>query len=396
MKTTRLARRMESLGTETAFEVLNRARQLEAQGRSVIHLEIGEPDFPTPPNVQQAAVKAMRDGFTHYVSPQGIPQVREAIAEYIGKTRNIEVHPDEVVVVPGGKPIMYFLMTALLEQGDEVIYPDPGFPIYESMARFLGARRVPIALREDLEFRMDIAEVEAAITDRTRLIVVNSPHNPTGGVMTQQDVQRLARALADRDVLVLSDEIYSRILFEGSHYSIASEPGMRERTVILDGFSKTYAMTGWRLGYGVMPRDLAVAISRLLVNSVSCTSAFSQMAGIEALRGDQSAVDAMIEEFRRRRDFFVKRANEIPGVRCLLPHGAFYTFPSVTGIGYSSRELERRLLDEAGVAALAGTAFGAAGEGYLRFSVANSLENIAQALDRVHDWVRKNRRSSAA
>jgi len=386
----RLAARMSRLGTESAFEVLQRARALEAAGQSVIHLEIGEPDFPTPVNVQEAASKAIRDGYTHYVAPQGMPPLRETIAEYVGRTRGIAVHPDEVVVVPGGKPILYFVLTALLEEGDEVLYPDPGFPIYESVVRFLGARPVPVALREENDFRMDVGDIEAALTPRTRLLILNSPQNPTGSVMTAADMERLARLLADRDIVVLSDEIYSRILFDCDHVSLASQPGMQEKTVILDGFSKTYAMTGWRLGYGVMPRELARAVAQLMVNSNSCTAAFVQMAGVEALRGDQSPVEAMVAQFRRRRDLFVERVNRIPGFHCRLPRGAFYAFPSIKGTGFSSRELQDRLLTEAGVAALSGTAFGAAGEGYLRFSVANSIENIGEALDRIDAWVRRN------
>ncbi len=386
----RLATRMSRLGTESAFEVLVRARALEAEGRSVIHLEIGEPDFPTPANVQEAGIKAIRDGFTHYVAPQGMPQLRETIAGYVERTRGFAVHPEEVVVVPGGKPILYFVLTALLEEGDEVLYPDPGFPIYESVVRFLGARPVPVALREENDFRMDVSDIEAALTPRTRLLILNSPQNPTGSALTEADMQRLARLLAERDILVLSDEIYSRILFDTAHVSIASQPGMREKTIILDGFSKTYAMTGWRLGYGIMSRELAQAVALLMVNSNSCTAAFVQMAGVEALRGDQSPVEAMVAKFRERRDFFVERINRIPGFHCRLPHGAFYVFPNITGTGFNSLEVQNRLLNEAGVAALSGATFGAAGEGYLRFSVANSIENIAEALERIDAWAQKN------
>jgi aspartate/methionine/tyrosine aminotransferase len=301
------------------------------------------------------------------------------------------VHPDEVAIVPGGKPIMYFAMTALVEEGDEVIYPDPGFPIYESMIRFLGARPVPVRLREERQFRMDVDEVAALLNRHTRLVIINSPQNPTGAVMTQDDVRRLARALNGSDALVLSDEIYCRILFDAKHYSILSEPGMKERTILLDGFSKTYAMTGWRLGYGVMPRELARATAQLMVNSNSCTAAFTQLAGVEALRGDQTSVTKMVNEFRRRRDLMVDRLNQIAGFHCVLPQGAFYVFPNIRETGLSARELQNHLLEEAGVAALAGTAFGAGGEGYLRFSVANSVENIGVALERIATWINSRR-----
>ncbi len=382
-----LAEAMSRLGTEGAFEVLARARQLEAAGKSIIHLEIGEPDFPTPAPIQAAAAQALADGYTHYTPAQGLPALREAVAEYVSRTRRIAVEPEEVVIAPGLKPILYIVMTALLEPGDEVIYPDPGFPIYESLTHFLGAKAVPVQLREEASFAMTAEDVAAALTPRTRMLILNSPHNPTGGVLPRDEVQRLARLLAERDVVVFSDEAYSRIVFEGEHHSLISEPGMRECTVLLDGFSKTYAMTGWRLGYGVMPKALAQAATRLMININSCTAAFTQMAGVEALRGDQSAVEAMVGEFRRRRDACLAGIQTIPGFRCRPPHGAFYLFPNIEGTGYGARELQQALLQEAGVAVLAGTAFGANGEGFLRISVANSLENIEQAIERIRNWI---------
>jgi aspartate/methionine/tyrosine aminotransferase len=385
-----LARRMSRLGTETAFEVLNKARALERQGKSIIHLEIGEPDFDTPANVVEAAVDALHKGWTHYGPSAGLPELRQTIADYVSRTRGVKVSADEVVVVPGGKPIIFFTILALIDEGDEVIYPNPGFPIYESMIHYVGGRAVPIHLREDRDFSLDVDELAALITDRTRLIILNSPHNPTGGVIERRDVEQVAKVIGERNILVLSDEIYSRLLFEGEHFSIMSVPGMQERTILLDGFSKTYAMTGWRMGYGVMRADLAAHIARLMTNSNSCTASFTQMAGIEALRGDQSSVDHMCAEFKRRREVFVAGLNKIKGFSCRMPKGAFYVFPNITKTGWKSKPLADALLDQAGVAALSGTAFGDFGEGYLRFSVANSLENLQQALDRVDHWTKQN------
>ena len=385
-----LARRMSRLGTETAFEVLNKARALERQGKSIIHLEIGEPDFDTPANVVEAGVDALHKGWTHYGPAAGLPELRQTIADYVSSTRNVKVTPDEVVVVPGGKPIIFFTILALIDEGDEAIYPNPGFPIYESMIHYVGGKAVPMHLREDRDFSLDVNELAPLITDRTKLIILNSPHNPTGGVMQRKDVEQVAKVIGDRNILVLSDEIYSRLLFEGEHFSIMSVPGMQERTILLDGFSKTYAMTGWRMGYGVMRADLATHITRLMTNSNSCTASFTQMAGIEALRGDQASVDHMCAEFKRRRDIFVAGLNKIKGFSCRIPKGAFYVFPNITKTGWKSKPLADALLEQAGVAALSGTAFGAFGEGYLRFSVANSLENLQLALDRIDQWTRTN------
>jgi aspartate aminotransferase len=386
----RLAERMARLGTESAFEVLVRARELEARGKQIIHLEIGEPDFPTAPHIIEAAARALRDGWTHYGPPAGLPQLREAIAEDAGRRRGLRIDPAEVVVTPGGKPIMFFTILALVNRDDEVLYPNPGFPIYESMINFVGGRLVPYALPEEREFDVDVGEIINKLTDRTRLIILNSPQNPTGGVLSRASVASLAAALAGRDVFVLSDEIYNRLIYEGEHASITQFPGMKERTIILDGFSKTYAMTGWRLGYGIMRPDLAGQVARLMTNSNSCTAAFTQIAGVEALRGDQTCVDQIREEFRRRRGVIVEGLNRIPGFRCPMPHGAFYVFPNIYATGRNSRVLADALLNEAGVACLSGTAFGSWGEGYLRFSFANSVENIQKALERIEGWLTKN------
>src|SRR5271169_6513159 len=393
----RLASRMSRLGTETAFEVLNRARELEKQGKEIVHLEIGEPDFDTPANVIQAGVDALHKGWTHYGPSAGLPELRRAIADYVSRTRNVPVSSEEVVVVPGGKPIIFFTMLALIEAGDEVIYPNPGFPIYESMINYSLGTAIPIPLREERDFSVDVKELASLITDRTKLIVLNSPHNPTGGTLTRKDIFEIAEAIGDRNIMVLSDEIYSRLIYpdgdqEVEDFSIMSVPGFKERTILLDGFSKTYAMTGWRMGYGVMRPDLAVQIARLGTNSTSCTASFTQIAGIEALRGDQSSVDKMNAEFRHRRDVFVAGLNKIKGFSCRVPKGAFYTFPNITKAGWPSKKLADALLEQAGVACLSGTAFGQYGEGYLRFSVANSLENLNKALARIEDWVGKNLR----
>src|SRR6266853_1897104 len=386
----RLAKRIARLGTETAFEVLVKAKALEAKGRDIIHLEIGEPDFDTPPNIIDAGCNALHKGFTHYGPSAGLMELREVIARHVSETRRVNVTPDEVVVVPGGKPIIFFSILALAEDGDEIIYPNPGFPIYESMINYVGAKAVPIQLREELDFRLDVDELSGLINDRTKLIILNSPQNPTGGVLTEDDIAAIARTIGDRNIMVLSDEIYSQLIFEGEDHSIMSVDGMKERCILLDGFSKTYPMTGSRMGYGVMRADLATHISRLMTNSNSCTASFTQVAGIEALRGDQGSVDLMRLEFQRRRDMFVAGLNRIKRFSCRMPKGAFYVFPNVTATGWKSKLLADALLEEAGVACLSGTAFGAFGEGYLRFSVANSLENLNKALARIEDWAGKN------
>lgn len=386
----RLASRMSRLGTETAFEVLNKARALERQGKQIVHLEIGEPDFDTPANIVEAGVDALHKGWTHYGPSAGLPDLRQTIAEEISRSRGVPCSSDEVVVVPGGKPIIFFSILALVDTDDEVIYPNPGFPIYESMINYIGGRAVPIRLREDRDFRLDVNELSSLITDRTKLIIINSPQNPTGGVLSRRDIHDVAEAIGDRNIMVLSDEIYSRLIFEGEHYSIMAVPGFKDRTILLDGFSKTYAMTGWRMGYGVMRPDLAAHMTRLMTNSNSCTASFTQVAGIEAVRGDQSSVEKMRCEFQRRRDAFVAGLNKIKGFSCRLPKGAFYVFPNIQQTGWKSKKLADALLEEAGVACLSGTSFGDFGEGYLRFSVANSLENLNKALERIGQWTSKN------
>lgn len=383
----RLATRMSRLGTETAFEVLARAKALERTGRDIIHLEIGEPDFDTPAEIVEAAKKALEDGFTHYVPAAGIPEVREAVAEYISTSRGIEARPEEVVITPGAKPIIFFAILALADEGSEVIYPDPGFPVYESMIRCTGATPVPVPLLMDRQFAFDPDDLLDKVTDRTRLVILNSPQNPTGGVLPAADLERLAAGLADRDLMVLSDEVYSEMLYEGEHVSISRFPGMKERTLILDGWSKTYAMTGWRLGFGVMPTALAEHITKLQINSTSCAPAFCQIAGAAALRMDRGPVRTMMDEFQRRRDVIVNGLNSIPGFECLSPKGAFYVFPRITGTGMSAKELETKLLEEAGVAALAGEAFGAAGKGFLRFSYAASVAHLETAVDRIRTFM---------
>src|SRR3989440_3440113 len=385
-----LARRMARLGTETAFEVLVKARALEAKGRDIVHLEIGEPDFNTPGNIIEAATDALHNGFTHYGPSAGLPDLRETIARYVSETRGVNARPDQVVVVPGGKPIIFFTILALVEDGDEVIYPNPGFPIYESMINYVGAKPVPIRLREEMDFRLDVDELAGLINDRTKLIIINSPQNPTGGMLTKKDIDGIARAIGDGNIMVLSDEIYSRLIFEGEHHSIISIDGMKERCILLDGFSKTYAMTGWRMGYGVMRADLATHVARLMTNSNSCTASFTQVAGVAALQGPQESVAKMCAEFKKRRDVMVAGLNKIKRFSCRLPKGAFYVFPNIKQTGWASKKLADALLDDAGVAALSGTAFGDFGEGYLRFSVANSIENIEKALDRVGAWTDKN------
>jgi aspartate/methionine/tyrosine aminotransferase len=374
---------MHRMGTESAFEVAARARALEAQGHPMIHLEIGEPDFDTPTHIRQAACAALEAGYTHYGPATGLPELREALAAHIGAKRGLTVDPGCVVVTPGAKPIMFYAIMALCEPGDQVIYPNPGFPIYESMINFIGAEAVPLQLSERRQFRFDIEELEQLVSNRTRMIILNSPHNPTGGALTEGDLQRIAELAIEHDLVVLADEIYSDIIYQGEHHTILKFPGMIERTILLDGFSKTYAMTGWRLGYGLFPAPLIPHISRLIINSVSCTSTFSQKAAVAALTGPTDEVDAMVAAFGRRRDLIVGGLNQIPGLSCVWPEGAFYAFPNITGTGLDSRAYADLLMTEASVAVLPGTAFGAFGEGYIRISFANSEANLSEALRRI-------------
>jgi len=384
------ADRMKALETETAFEALAKAKALEKQGKDIVHLEIGEPDFDTPKNIKDAVTKALDAGYTHYTPSAGMPEVRQVIAEYISKTRKLDVKPEEVVITPGGKPIMFFSMLALVSSGDEVMYPNPGFPVYESLIKFVDAKPVPIPLKEENEFSFDPEYVKKKITNKTKMIILNSPENPTGGVIPREQLKVIADCMEDRDdVFVLSDEIYSRIIYEGKPESISQFPGMKEKTIILDGFSKTYAMTGWRLGYGVMRKDLAGKMAQLMTNSNSCTNVFVQLAGVEALKGPQTEPERMVAEFKKRREVIVDGLNEIKGITCTKPHGAFYAFPNITGTGMNSRKLGDHLLQNAGVAVLPGISFGQYGEGYLRLSFANSIENIKKALGRIEKSLKK-------
>lgn len=384
------AKRMDGLGTETAFEVLAKAKALEKQGRSIVHLEIGEPDFDTPSNIKEAAIKALKAGYTHYVPAAGIPELRTAIAEYLSKSRGVNVDPDEVVVTPGAKPIIFFSILACVEPGDEVLYPNPGFPIYESMVNFLGAKPVPMPLKEENDFAIDNDDTADKITKKTKMIILNSPGNPSGGVLTKDNLEAIADRIKGRDdILVLTDEVYSQIIYEGKHLSIASLPGMKDKTILLDGFSKTYAMTGWRLGYAAMRKDLAQKVTQLMINSNSCTCAFTQMAGVEALRGPQDEAKKFVEEFRKRREVIVNGLNKIKGITCKKPRGAFYVFPNVKSFRVESKKLADHILQDAGVAVLSGTAFGSYGEGYLRLSFANSVDNIKKAMDRISESVKK-------
>jgi len=381
-----LADRMARLGTESAFEVLARAKAIEAAGGKVIHLEIGEPDFPTPGHIVEAAVEALRAGQTHYVPAPGIPLLREGVAEFLERTGRMQVTPDRVIVTPGAKPIMFFTIMALCAEGDEVLYPDPGFPMYESITAFSGAVPVPVPLREGNEFRIDTGELEGLISERSKLLIINSPHNPCGSSLTREDCEAIAEIAQRHDLTVLSDEVYWAIRYgQQPHASVLDIDGMTDRTILLDGWSKTFAMTGWRLGFGVFPPALVEPVTRLVINSVSCTSAFSQYGAAAALTGPWEPVEQMVAEFRRRRDVIVAGLNDIPGVRCLEPQGAFYVFPNITGTGLTSAQLQAQLLQGAGVAALAGTAFGPCGEGFLRFSYANSVENIQAALDMIRE-----------
>lgn len=381
---TQLASRQAHLGTETAFETLARAKELERQGKSIIHLEIGEPDFDTPEHIRDAAKQALDDGFTHYGASAGQMELREAIARHQTARQGYEVSAENIIVTPGGKPVMFFTIMALVEQGVEVIYPNPGFPIYESMIEYMGGVAVPLQLNEETGYNANIDNLRSLITPRTKLLIVNSPNNPCGSVIPESDLEKIATMAVENDLVVLADEIYKDMYYNGQkHVSITKFPGMRERTVILDGFSKSYAMTGWRLGYGVFPDFLVEPITRLMTNSVSCTSVFSQMAAIAALEGPQDSVAAMMEEFTKRRDLVVAGLNSLPGMTCPVPKGAFYAFPNIRGTGMSSQEFADKALYEAGVALLAGTAFGEFGDGYIRISFANSQENLREAIERL-------------
>jgi aspartate/methionine/tyrosine aminotransferase len=374
------ATRMGRIGTETAFEALARARALEKQGRRILHFEIGEPDFPTPPHIVEAAKKALDAGYTHYVPAAGIPEVREAVCEYIQRTRGFKPTPDQVVIAPGAKPILFYTLLAACDKREQVIYQDPGFPIYESMIRYLGGKPVPVRLKQKDDFRMTPEDVVRKVTEKTKLIILNTPQNPTGAVSTEEDVKALSDLCHDKGIWLLSDEVYHKFLYEGKHFSPSVFDRCMERTVLMDGLSKTYAMTGWRLGFGVMPPDLAAKMTTLIINSVSCTSAFSQMAAKEALLGPQDSVDAMVAEFRRRRDVIVKGLNEVKGFRCPNPGGAFYVFPNVKALGKTSKQMEDQLLNQLGISCLAGTAFGKAGEGFLRFSYASPMDKIKEMI----------------
>ena len=384
------ASRINELQLEGAFSVLQKARALEAQGRHIIHLEIGEPDFDTPAHVIEAGKAALDAGWTHYGPTLGYEDFRQTIAAHVAETRGVSVSSSEVCVVPGGKPMIFFPILAIVEAGDEVILPNPSFPTYASAVRFAGATPVSIPLIEANDFSFDMQRLRDSITPKTKLLILNSPANPTGGIIPAEDIREIARLAHEYNFYVFSDEIYSRMYFEDAPRSILSEPGMKERTILLDGFSKTYAMTGWRLGYGVMPPSMISAMQKLLVNGISCTASMVQRAGLAALTGDQSPVDRMMAEFRERRTLFISMLNDIPGVNCRMPNGAFYAFPNITATGYSSEVLATRLLNEAGVASLEGTAFGEYGEGYLRFSYANSRENLAEAARRIHQWILAN------
>ncbi|MDZ7860200.1 MAG: pyridoxal phosphate-dependent aminotransferase [Candidatus Krumholzibacteriota bacterium] len=380
-----LAERMNRLGTETAFEVLSKANKMESEGREIIHLEIGEPDFDTPRNIIDAAIKALNDGFTHYGPSAGLPETRKVFADFISKDRGVDIGPENIVVTPGAKPILFFSILALVDAGDEVIYPNPGFPIYESVINFVGGKPVPIPLREEKEFSFDLDEMKDLVNEKTKLIILNSPHNPTGGSLTPDDMKGIAELAVEYDAWILSDEVYSKMVYDGDHVSIYDYPEVMDRTILLEGHSKTYAMTGWRLGYASMPEELAAQIAKIQTNSNSCTSTFIQKAGVEAVTGPQDESKKMMAEFKARRDMFVEGLNEIPGFKCLKPKGAFYVFPNITGTGKKSKEIEEYLLDEAGVAGLSGTSFGSYGEGYLRFSYANSQKNLKRALELIKE-----------
>lgn len=387
----RFAERTSKMGSEGAFEVLAKAKALEREGKDVYHFEIGEPDFDTPENIKKAAIDALNKGYTHYTPSTGLIEIRQAVANYISRTRGFDVKPEEVVVTAGAKPAIVYSILSLVEKGEEVIYPDPGYPIYNSAARMAEAKLVPLPLLEEKDFRFDLSDLEKRVTDKTRVIVINSPQNPTGGILTTDDFYGIRDIIGNKDIFILADEIYSRIVYEGEFVSITKVKELKDRTIIIDGFSKTYAMTGWRLGYGVGNPDIINMISKYVINNYSCATAFVQIAGIEALEGDQSAVDYMVKEFKERRDIIVQGLNEIEGVKCILPKGAFYVFPNVKSFGKSSKEIQNYLLTEHGIASLPGTSFGEYGEGYLRFSYATSKENIKKALIKLKEAFSKLR-----
>lgn len=380
-----------NLGTEKAFEVLSKCRKLEAEGKDIIHLQIGEPDFDTPPNIIEAGVNALRGGYTHYTPNSGILEVKESIVKYVKKYKNVDTNTDEVVIVPGGKPTMFFSILALVHPGDEVLCPNPGYPIYESLVRFCGGIPVPVPLIEKNDFRVDMEDLKSKINPKTKMLIINSPANPTGGIYTKEDIEQIADLIRGKGIFVLSDEIYDRMVYEGTPVSMATMEGMKDYTIILDGFSKTYAMTGWRLGFGIMHKEIAAKVERLMANSTSNTAAFSQIAGIEALEGTQEYVETMLNEFKKRRDFIVDGLNAIEGITCKKPQGAFYVFPNITGTGMDSETLADFLLEEANVAVLDGVSFGEYGEGHIRLSYANSIENIDKALKRIDEALKSRK-----
>ncbi|MBH52760.1 MAG: aspartate aminotransferase [Opitutaceae bacterium] len=384
-----LTNAVQQLGTESAFKVLAKAKQLESQGKDIVHLEIGQPDFPTPENICAVGKQAIDDGFTSYGPTCGHPDFRDIIAEHISRTRDIDVKGSQVVVTPGAKPVVFYAILSVVEPGDEVVYPDPGFPVYKSLIDYIGGKGVPLPLAEKNDFSFEIDELEARVNDKTKLLFLNSPQNPTGGILKKEDLEAIAAICDKHDVLILADEIYSELIYDDDFQSVTQFEGAKDRTVLLDGFSKTYSMTGWRLGYGVFPEWMVESVELLMVNSNSCTASFSQRAGIEALTGPQDSVVQMLQAFRNRRDFFIEGLNKIPGISCRVPKGAFYAFANVSDIPLHSKELEGRLLDEAGVACLAGDGFGEFGQGFLRFSYANSIENIGEALDRIERFLSK-------
>ena len=384
---------MSRLGTEGAFVVLAKARRLEAEGKRIVHLEIGEPDFATPDNIIEAGISALQNGYTHYTPASGILEARQAVAGFVSRTLKTDVDPAEVVLVPGSKNVLLFTLFACIEPGDEVILPDPAYPAYASQVNFIGAVPQLVTLREETGFRMDLDQLAELVTPKTRMLIINTPQNPTGGILTEEDVRFVCDLAQKHDLLVVSDEIYSQLVYGFTHVSPLSQPGMRERTVLMDGLSKSYAMTGWRLGYAVAPKALAAKLDQLMINSSSCAAGFTQMAAIEALSApeSESAVHRMVKVFEHRRDLVVDGLNAIPGVRCAKPQGSFYAFPNIKGTGFDERELADRLLTEAGVAVLPGTAFGEAGKGYIRLAYTQSEDELRRGLKQIGDFIAANR-----